>query len=146
MLKGHWLDSDWQRTQHSIDLDNSLRVMSSNHWVTNAVAELENVWPWLQIPRQWRISLTILPIQSDCCQGLHNPIFQTCVLFHSVRPLFSHENFTNNRNFPEFPTLHRDKRHLECRLLLPVIVCCSNIAFFCDYFIFRFTFEPERPK
>jgi hypothetical protein len=27
------------------------------------------------------------------------------------------------------------------RLLLPVIVCCANIAFYGDFFMFRFTFE-----
>jgi hypothetical protein len=27
------------------------------------------------------------------------------------------------------------------RLHLPVIVCCANIAFFGDFFMFRFTFE-----
>ena len=36
------------------------------------------------------------------------------------------------------------------RLLLPVNVCCANIAFFGDFFIFRFTFEgvrfPDRSK
>ena len=50
-------------------------------------------------------------------------------------------NYSRGFESPPRPLSAVLRRFGTSRLLLPVSVCCANIAFYGDFFIFRFTFE-----